>query len=325
MKKISVLMLTYNHAPYIKKAIDSVLMQKTKYDYEIIIGDDCSTDGTVDILVEYRNRYPNKIKLLLENENKGIKHNVIKTYNACNGEYIAWLEGDDYWLVNDKLEKQVEFLDNNLEYSTCFSRVEVIYENDCSKKSYLPLMSLKRNNFDTEYVIKNFFIPTLTVMHRKEALPEIPKWFDSINILFDYPMNVLRSKYGKYKMFDEIMGVYRKHDGGVTNRVNYKWRIDHINIYKELNKELDYKYNDYFYEQISQSYLDLGLDYVYMRERDRAKLCVKEYKKYSSSANNIKKLIFLKLGIIFGKPMVSLLYEYRNFNRQRMIKKSQAW
>lgn len=114
---VSVIMLTYNHEQYIKQAIDSVLMQKTSFQYEIIIGDDCSSDATVEILKEYAQKHPDVIKLILRTENLGVTKNIYDLCMKCKGKYIAFLEGDDYWTDFGKLEEQVSFLENHPGYS----------------------------------------------------------------------------------------------------------------------------------------------------------------------------------------------------------------
>ena len=93
---LSVLIITYNHEKFIGKALDSALGQKTNFDYEIVIGEDCSTDKTRQILLEYKKKYPRKVKLVLQEKNVGPNENFIDTYMACTGKYIAMLEGDDY-------------------------------------------------------------------------------------------------------------------------------------------------------------------------------------------------------------------------------------
>src|SRR3712207_1086613 len=101
--KVSVLMLAYNHEKFIAQALDSALMQQVNFDYEIVIGEDCSTDNTRDILIRYQKEYPHRIRLLLPEKNLGMHDNLIQTFKACRGDYIAFLEGDDYWTSPNKL------------------------------------------------------------------------------------------------------------------------------------------------------------------------------------------------------------------------------
>ena len=105
--KVSIAMVTYNHEKFIAKALDSVLMQRTDFDYEIVIGEDCSSDNTRNIVIEYKRRYPDNIVLFLNEKNLGMYGNCSQVFQACQGEYIAVLEGDDYWTSPDKLQKQV--------------------------------------------------------------------------------------------------------------------------------------------------------------------------------------------------------------------------
>ena len=120
---LSVYIITYNHERYIAQAIDSVLMQKTNFEFEIVIGEDSSTDNTRDIIQSYISRYPDKIRLITSNKNVGAGRNAVRTLKACKGKYIASLEGDDYWITKDKLQKQVDILEQHSNYSMCFSNI----------------------------------------------------------------------------------------------------------------------------------------------------------------------------------------------------------
>ena len=109
--KVSVFMMTYNHETFIGQAIESVLAQETPFDWELVVGEDCSTDGTRAVVQEYCARFPDKIRLLPGDRRIGQMPNFARTIKACRGEYIAKLEGDDYWTDPKKMEKQVQFLD----------------------------------------------------------------------------------------------------------------------------------------------------------------------------------------------------------------------
>ena len=106
---VSIASITYNHEKFIAQAIDSFLMQETDFDFEIIIGEDCSTDDTLKIIKEYKAKYPDIIKLITSESNVGMMTNFIRTLEACSGKYIALCEGDDYWTDTLKLQKQVNF------------------------------------------------------------------------------------------------------------------------------------------------------------------------------------------------------------------------
>lgn len=127
---ISVIVITYQHEKYIKNAMDSILSQNIDFPIEIIVADDCSKDGTQDILLEYRRQHKEKIKLILRNRNIGPTRNVYSAYKKAVGKYIICLEGDDYWTDNDKLKKQVEFLEKHPEMVGVFHRCHVIDAHD---------------------------------------------------------------------------------------------------------------------------------------------------------------------------------------------------
>ena len=110
---VSVSLICYNQKDYISKAIDSVLMQKTTFPYEIVLADDCSTDGTADICAEYAQKYPDIIKYLPRKKNVGCVRNYLENYKRCTGKYVSYLEGDDFFIDPYKLQKQFDFLENN--------------------------------------------------------------------------------------------------------------------------------------------------------------------------------------------------------------------
>ena len=116
---VSVIVLTYNHEKYICQALDSILMQKVDFKYEILVGDDCSADATPEILLEYQSKYPDKFCIRLRQKNIGATKNAYELHMDARGHYIANLDGDDYWIDANKLAKQVKFLEGNHEFVGC--------------------------------------------------------------------------------------------------------------------------------------------------------------------------------------------------------------
>src|SRR4030042_404695 len=113
MTKVSACIIVYNHEKYIRDCLDGALAQKVNFDYEIVVSEDCSTDNTREILLEYQKKHPDKIKLFFNEKNLGLSGNWLKSWTRCDGDYMAICEGDDYWIDPDKLQKQVEFLEAN--------------------------------------------------------------------------------------------------------------------------------------------------------------------------------------------------------------------
>jgi len=217
---VSVCIQTYQHAAYIKECLDSVLIQETDFSFEIILGEDDSTDGTRGICIEYANRYPDIIRLfpraekdkIFINGEKTGRFNFIGNLKAASGKYIALLDGDDYWLTKHKLQKQVDFLKSDPGYVICFHRV---YELEKGKKK---LSDLNRSEKEETYTIEDLanrnFIHTPSVVFRNGIIKEFPIWITECPV-GDYVLHMLNAKHGKIKYLPELMAVYRKHPGGM--------------------------------------------------------------------------------------------------------------
>src|SRR4028118_1050538 len=120
MVLVNVWMASYNHEKYIAEAIEGVLMQRTDFDFDLVIGEDCSTDLTRQIVLSYKEKYPEKIRLVLPDKNLGMNQMFEATYSLCTAPYVAWIDGDDYWTDPLKLQKQFDFLEKHREFVFCF-------------------------------------------------------------------------------------------------------------------------------------------------------------------------------------------------------------
>ncbi len=265
--KLSVLMLTYNHENFIAQAIDSVLMQQVNFDYEIVIGEDCSIDKTRDILKGYSYRYPDKFRLLLPQENLGMMKNLMQTLEACNGEYVAIVEGDDYWTSVDKLQKQVDFLDSNPHLSTCFHNVNVVYEDGDirSHPFHMQFPSYEHSTIKPlpistlEDIVPGNFIQTCSVMFRNKLFGPFPHWFITMP-LGDWPLHILNAQRGNIGYIDQILSVYRVHKGGVWSSNMSKFRkIEDfkkvIYCYDTINKHFNFRYKQSIRKKLARLYL----------------------------------------------------------------------
>ena len=143
--EVSVAMITYNHGKFVRQAIDSILRQKVNFKFEVIIGDDCSPDNTQEILKEYKEKYPDVINLILRKKNIGGPANIYDVYHHCRGRYIAQLEGDDFWTDDNKLQTQVDFLNNNPNILSVAHRTEIV-DIEGVNKGY-NLSTVKLNQF----------------------------------------------------------------------------------------------------------------------------------------------------------------------------------
>lgn len=151
--EISILLLTFNHEKYIRQAVESILSQDIKVSYEVIIFDDASTDNTPSILKEYKNKFPNKIKLFLNKKNRYYPtKNIYFLFSKARGKYIAVIEGDDFWVNNQKIQVQYEFLESHSRYSACMTGVVVVDENG----HILDEMNLYCKKRDNKYTFEDF-------------------------------------------------------------------------------------------------------------------------------------------------------------------------
>lgn len=243
-KKLTIMCITYNQVNFIKQAIESFLMQKTNFDFEVLIHDDCSTDGTREIIEEYEKKYPNIIKPIYQKENQWSKGNPSVIFNDfifpnIDSEYVAFCEGDDYWIDKNKLQKQVDFLDKHEDYNVCFHPVKVIWEDGSEKDSVFPNKKLVwgKTKLKMKHLLKHNFIQTNSVVYRWNGGIKIPD-----NILpIDWFIHLLNVKEGKiYFMKKEVMSVYRRWAGGVwidngTDTFFVKNGSKIINFYKRMD------------------------------------------------------------------------------------------
>ncbi|MGB8644431.1 MAG: glycosyltransferase [Anaerolineae bacterium] len=266
---ISILMITYNHEKYIAQAIESVLAQETRLEYELVIGEDCSTDRTREIVLDFQRRYPDKIRLLLRDRNLGMQRNFLDTLRACRGKYIAWLEGDDYWLGTDKLQKQADFLDSHPDYAICFHSVSILNEGHVVEP-YLWNELWKKNTFTLEELLVADFIPSCSAMFRNGLTPELPDRFFQLGHS-DWPIFVLIARHGLIGYIEGRMAVYRLHAGGVTAQHDDLRRAQFaLMLYDFLWPYLEPRYYALVKREKAQRYATLTFAYLDRGDRRNA-------------------------------------------------------
>jgi glycosyltransferase involved in cell wall biosynthesis len=242
---VSVCVQTYQHAPYIRECLDGILMQKTDFPFEILLGEDASTDGTREICLEYANKYPDRIRLFLHDRRNNIavlgkatgRFNFLYNIFNARGRYIALCEGDDYWTDALKLQKQVDLLQENPDCSLVVGGYRSFNENTGEEMEVVK--KLKEGDHDLGYsfdlldTLKGWITKTLTAVFRSENfnLDEFIDYRYSRDINLFY--HLLKKSKGFY--ITEVLGVYRIHEGGVNsmkqgkvNQNNAYW------IYREL-------------------------------------------------------------------------------------------
>lgn len=307
---VSIDCITYNHAPYIRQCIEGFLMQKTDFDFEVLIHDDASTDGTQEIIKEYELKYPHIIKPIYQTENqwsKGISISATYNFPRAQGKYIAFCEGDDYWIDSYKLQKQIDLLDSNKEFGLCYTKANIYNQNQ---------QKIEQNQLGWE--VKDFKdllldnkIATLTTIIKKDLLlqyiseikPNEKKW-----LMADYPMWLWYYANSKIIFFNEITSVYRvlensaSHSKDLKKNENFSKSTRDIRLYfsnlylkdKDFNEVI---YNTYYREN------------VYFGEQARKrKHCLKYLKQIS---NKTKREKFKN--IAYKNKLVFSLLRYFNF------------
>lgn len=233
---VSISCLTYNHAQFIRQCLDGFLMQECDFAFEVLIHDDASTDGTIDIIKEYQQKHPQIIKPFFQSENqwsKGVRGmNQKFNYPRAKGKYIALCEGDDYWIDPLKLQKQVGFLENRPNFSMIFSNAHIILNDgaDKSKKGRdLKLIEESKVFSDIE-IFEDWTIPTASVLFRRSAAgPELYQSLINPKFLFgDIIQFLYLTSKGKIYGLADFTVCYRKHGGGVTQ---IKDRMKHSQVF----------------------------------------------------------------------------------------------
>ncbi len=240
---LTICLITYNHANYIARAIEGVLEQQTDFEWNLLIADDCSTDGTKEIIKSYKLQHPNKINILLQEKNIGAASNWLELITTPKSKYIAYFEGDDYWTDPNKLQQQVNFLEANPNFSICFTDYCILKQGNEELKTSNIYNNLKtRNEFGLHDVIRNNFIPTLTVMYRN-SFHEFPSNFRNL-FPGDWPLHILNAQYGKIKFLPIVTAVYRLHGDGVCSSSkpieNYKKYLKSLVLIQEWFKDADF-------------------------------------------------------------------------------------
>ena len=288
--KVSVSVITYNQEEFIAQAIHSILGQEVTFDYEIVIGEDASTDRTGEIVLELEKRHPDRIRVVMRDEMEsecdrargfGGKRNFVKTLQECRGEYVALLDGDDYWTDSHKLQKQVDFLERHPECSLCFHNAEMFYD-DGSQPSMNLRPADQKEISTVEDIIAGMVPIPCTVLFRNNLLGELPASFDTVPN-GDWMLFVLLAEHGNIGYLNEVMAAYRMHAGGNWSKLTTQQRIkEHINTYQTINAHLNFKYDRMISEIVAAMLKN--------QREQHARLCLDQYHRLVQNGELVKGL-----------------------------------
>lgn len=257
--KVSVLIVTYNHESYIRQALDSVTMQKTDFDFEIVVADDHSRDSTLAIIEEYQAKNRN-IRVLPSERNVGITRNYQRGFGACRGEYVAVLEGDDYWISPTKLASLVAFLEQNQECAFFFHRFLKLDEAS-------PRFSVHPSfEIETEFALltaaqlaKDNFVGNFSAcVYRREFIDRLDPALFEMRV-YDWMFNITVAQEGMIGYVPTIMSVYRTHPSGAwSGKTPDDWRTELLELIDTYNKHLDFKFDSDFQAYKSALLAEVG-------------------------------------------------------------------
>lgn len=259
--KVSVIVLTYNHERYILKALESIVSQKVDFLIEILVFEDGSTDTTLEIVKDFQQKYPKLITIFSNATNQGIKNNVLNVFSKVKGKYVAILDGDDYWSYSEKLQKQVNFLDNHIDYNGVFHDAKIVQVDSAQnilfgyKKYYSQVYNFNETDYPSTVISREITVPSSSTLIRVSALSNIDKSLFSDRYSLLWKIACLAVRWSKFYFINEPWSVYHNHIGGISKSNKLEFHLSHITFLTQLlNDEFykDYKYD--VYKAISHEY-----------------------------------------------------------------------
>jgi glycosyltransferase involved in cell wall biosynthesis len=208
---VSVAMTSYNSASQLRRSFDSILAQIAKFPIEIVLGDDCSNDTTIEIARSYQQKYPRVVTILARPKNIGIQRNYYDTFENCHGKYIAWLDADDHWTDTKKLAIQVQALESDPSVSVCCHFVRRVTDKGDVVQDRYPRIPAGR--YGVRQIIDHNFVPSPSIMFRNGLHRNLPPWYFELHNMSDWPLLILGALSGDILLLDEVMADYMLSSG----------------------------------------------------------------------------------------------------------------
>jgi len=250
-------------------------MQQTSFDWEVLVSEDCSTDRTRQIVKEYAARHPGLIRLLLSEKNLRSNEVVARGIRAADGQYLALLDGDDYWLTHEKLQTQVDFMDRRPESTVCFHQVIVRDESTQRPDWYWTPANQKEISTLQDICMDNF-IATSSTMFRRRAIEGPPEWYIAFFPITDWPLHILYAERGGIAYLPEAMSVYRYHEGGAYSGWTQSRKEDEAyRFYQRLDEVFGHRHHRFFQAGIFEYFLGWVEEHERRGERKQALKCLK--------------------------------------------------
>jgi glycosyltransferase involved in cell wall biosynthesis len=253
---VSVHIITYNQESYVARAIEGALRQQTDFGVEIVVGEDCSTDGTRDVVVRYQRERPEQVRVITSDHNVGPFENSQRVLTACRGRYVAFCEGDDYWTDPRKLQKQVDFLEAHPAYSLCCHDVDVVCDGVSRVCTYV---EFTKDTFAFDDAVRGHFIPTPSIVCRRELVADVPSWLkECIGVDIFVELLLLDRGLGCY--LHEAMAVKVENARGISRIPETRTQAARciLRMYRNLDLHTEGRHRDILRWKIAQLNLILA-------------------------------------------------------------------
>ncbi len=312
---VDVIMLVYNHENYLKQAIEGVVLQKTNFPFRLLIGEDCSKDNSREIVKKYAAQYPDIIQPLLHEKNLGTTGNSMYIYQLLEAKYIALCEGDDFWTDDTKLQRQVDFMEANPEFSMCFTDVDILNETGTEQPYPYDVVPRDTLTIDDFILTRKVFAPTVTLLFRN-ILPKMYPDFYLNGLSGDIAMHFLLTDKGPAKYLKGKTAVYRQNMGGVTKSKEHLKNADKklFEMYEEANKYFEFKYDKTFRQKLSDMSKErLIYGSKNLKGGERLGHIMRSYKKYLKYQRKFNpKEFFYYFTILFFPSVLKLIGKRTN-------------
>lgn len=308
--KISVRTSTYNHASFIERCIEGVLMQQTDFQFEYIIGEDFSTDGTREIVFQYAEKYPDIIRVITADRNVGIKANSYRCRKKVRGEFTALCEGDDYWIDPKKLQKQIDLLSEHPQCDLCFHPAIIKYVDKPGVDRITGKQAEGNSIIPVKKLIMNYgdFCPTASIVYKSKIDNALGEWFLS-TLIGDYYFQILGADRGGALYLDEVMSVYNKSPEGAWSKISRRMKqmskqekctqlLRMSRSMKKLDEAMDFRHHKWIRKRRMKSIIRFFLKF-YTYDKDERESIKKSMQKYPDLAVKLE---------IYGLMIVSYIY-----------------
>jgi len=276
--KVSVVITTYNQEAYIAQAVESVLMQEVDFDFELVVGEDCSTDRSREILLDYRKRYPDRVRLFLPEKNVGAKKNFTSTVAQSRGKYVAMLDGDDYWTHAGKLQRQVDFLEAYSHCTICFHAIRQVHPD--GRQNLIRPPGRRKFYALEDLLVRDNFVPASATMFRRGLFGEFPSWYFTPDTVGDRMLHSLNAQHGPMGYVDEEMAVHRVHEGGIYSMLGaIQQQQVEINTCRVIRDKLAGPYGPQIDRFVSEKHLRMARACAENGDLDAARRNLREFLK----------------------------------------------